>query len=167
MRSLRLRAALYALMIGGLFATLETRAAAAEPLEAIGTFSLDGVTVGAPIFATSVSTTGGASGRPEFSDLSLTKAAHGSSPILVLLAASGKHSPEARVDLQLPGAKPSTLTLVLRNVVVNAVRLRSTPGSSAVLEDVSLTYTEVETTFTDGKGQTTRSCWDVIQNLAC
>ena len=109
-----------------------------------------------------------ASGKPAFSTFTLTKFVDGTSPGLLVNAASGRLFPQARIDLFAPDGLTVLTTYELVNVaVLGAVVSNVVTGTArALIEEVSLDYQIIRQTVTTPAGPVT-GCWDRAQNVAC
>lgn len=116
-------------------------------------------------------TTGGAgAGRVVFQDLTFTKLADSSSPLLMLSTANGKHHPQAVLTLERPGERPFMYYRVtLEDVVVTSVSTSVSTVDNRPTEIISLNFTKVKIEYipqrADGSaGTPVVFTWNLLTN---
>lgn len=122
--------------------------------------------------AMAVSTAGGhTSGRAELSEISFTKLADLSSPILQQTCAMGKTIPKAKFEFMRAdgnGMPINYYTVELENVMISNVAPNSGDGGT-LTEQVHLAYSRIKWTYTQqkiagGSGGNTSGGWDAAAN---
>jgi len=167
-----------ALLCTVLLTILPFHRALSQDLQPIGTLAIPTVTeqpvqvfsAGVSYLVSTPAGSGGgaaAAGVANFSTFNLTKLVDGTSPRLLVSAASGQHFPQARIDFVGPdGAVLSSFEL-FDLVVLGAVVKSTLSGTSrALIEEVSLDYQRIRQTVNTPAGAV-EACWDRAQNRAC
>ena len=122
--------------------------------------------------AEAVSTSGGhTSGKASMAEISLTKLADMSSPILLQHCAMGKTIPKAKFEFMRAdgnGVPICYYTIELENVMLSGVTPNSGDGGT-ITEHVNLAYSKIKWTYTQQKiaggiGGNTAGGWDAAAN---
>jgi type VI protein secretion system component Hcp len=164
------------LLLGALLAFLTIEHAFAQELQPIGTLAIPTV-IEQPVsvFSAGLSYTitpptggGGAAPAASFSTFTLTKLADGTSPLLLVNAASGRSWPQARIDLFNSSASTVLTTYELSNILVLGAVVKNVQVGNAqtLIEEVSLDYQQIRQTVFTPAGPV-QGCWDRVQNRAC
>jgi len=122
------------------------------------------------ISAPSTSTTsGGATSKAEFSDVSISKALDKASPKLAVSAANGEHYPIAEINFCDSSSSVCYFKIELRDVIISSYSFSS--GGDLPMESVSLNYNSIKWTYNtldpdskDSKGDVTTG-WNIRENI--
>ena len=166
---IRLPPFILALTFGLLLAIVPAGDAAAQTLQTIGTLLIPGVTQQPnPVFSAGVKYTLPPGGRIIFSAFTLTKQVNAISPKILESAASGRHFPQAKIDLFKPDGTTALTSYELTDVVVMGASLDSVQdGKKPVLiEEIVLDYKRIKQTVFTASGAVI-GCWDKAQNRSC
>jgi type VI secretion system secreted protein Hcp len=119
---------------------------------------------------TSVSATGAGTGRAQFDEVTITKHADRSSPVLAGMVAGGKSLRTVTIYMRKAGNRPLVFTeLALTTAVVTSYTFALSPGSDFGTETVTFHFEKIKMTYTpqkpDGTGDTpVVMTWDVAAN---
>lgn len=115
---------------------------------------------------------GGGSGKVSFNDLSVTTKMDKATPALMKHSASGKHLGEVKLSVcKAGGSQVEYSTIVLKDVLVTAVKFGGVGGGEQVLAVYDFQSSKVEQhywvqTSQGGKGAESQMGWDVKANQA-
>lgn len=122
-------------------------------------------------FSMGISRPPGSTGRPQFTDLSLTKFLDKASPLLMLKCAEGRAIPTAVLTCSTPaaGGRPVNFYVIrLTDVIVTSVSVGGAAGGDKPTESFSLNYTQIEWEYTPisasgTAGTPVKAKWDLRQ----
>ncbi len=129
--------------------------------------------VSQPSSAISAPRAGTVAEKATFSNFTIAKRLDKSSPVLMLMCASGQRIPSVTIEFQRPeGARLHISRIKMEDVLVSSVK----PGGSArgadvfPMEEVSLNFSKIEWTYTPQKEDGTqdlsvRGGWDLAGNI--
>lgn len=167
-----------ALTLGALLSVVSVGHAFAQELQPIGTLTIPAVSADpVTIFAAGVSYTvpeptggggGGGGGKPSFSTFNLAKRVDGTSPRLLVSAASRRHFPEARIEIFNPAGTAVHTRYDLTSVLVLGAKVQSTEedNNPILFEEVSLFYGQIKQTVFTPSGPV-EGCWSQVTNAPC
>jgi type VI secretion system secreted protein Hcp len=113
---------------------------------------------------------GGAAGRVQMHDLTVTMRVNKASPQLLLACASGKHVKQAVLTVRKAGERPQEFfVLKLTDVVVTSYQTAGSAGASELHDQVALGFAKIEVEYKQQKpngslGQSVKAGWDLAQN---
>lgn len=162
-----------ALTLGVLLAVVPVGAFAQE-LQPIGTLTIPAVSADpVTVFAAGVSYTVpnsviGGGGKASFSTFNLAKRVDSTSPRLLVSAASGRHFPEARIEIFNPAGTAVHTRYDLTSVLVLGAKVQSTEedNNPILFEEVSLFYGQIKQTVFTPSGPFA-GCWNQLTNASC
>ena len=110
--------------------------------------------------------------RAELADISFSKLADLSSPVLLQTCAMGKTLPKAKIELFRADGKGSRVRyfeIELENVLISLVKPHLGGADSYLTENVNLTYSKIKWKYTQqkiggGPGGATVGGWDLASN---
>ena len=166
---IRLPHFMLALTFGVLLVIVPVGDAVAQTLQTIGTLLIPGVTQQpTPVFSAGVKYTLPPGGQITFSAFTLTKRVNAASPKILENAASGRHLPQATIDLFKSDGTTVLTSYELTDVVVMGASVDSVQdGENRVLiEEILLDYKRIRQTVFTVSGAVV-GCWDKAENRAC
>lgn len=134
-------AAAATMLSGGHIASALEKGAMSMTINGVGTFEVLAFSWGASQSGT-LHTGGGATGKANFQDLSLTKYLDATSPELVRRVAIGSHADEATLTVTTKSGP--TVTYRLRPVLVTSVSTGGSNSEDQLTENLSLNFAEFE-----------------------
>lgn len=126
-------------------------------IDGVGTFEVLAYSWGASNSGTTHVGGGGGVGRANFQDISLTKFADSTSPVLLRLLATGAHT--QRATLTVASKSGVAISLALTNLIVTSVSTGGSAGEESLTENLSLNFSEFE--YTVGAAS---FAWDIATN---
>ncbi len=119
-----------------------------------------------------VGSAGVGAGKAQFEDLTITKSADRSSPILAGMVASGKVIRNVVISVRKAGATPIVVSeFTLTNAIVSGYTYSASTGAALGTETITLRFAQIRiaytpTNATGGKEAPVVTGWDIVQNKA-
>ncbi len=107
---------------------------------------------------------GGGGGRASFEEVVVTKTVDSSSPLLMKACTTQQHIPTAVLKGTRKGAKQEYLLIKMTDVVITSVSLSGTSGKPATMENVSLSFRELEYIVRKKSGEESKFTWNLVTN---
>ena len=115
---------------------------------------------------------GGAAGKVDVQDLSLTKWVDKATPNLFLACCNGKHVGEAELTVRKAGEQSlEYFKITMQDVIITSVSTSGSGNENRLTEQVSLNFSKVQVSYTpqkpDGSGDAEVLVgWDIAANVA-
>jgi type VI secretion system Hcp family effector len=109
---------------------------------------------------------GGGAGKVNFQDLHVSKFVDQFSPKMYLFGATGRHLKSVEIDVFRQGTQDVELNYRLEDAFISSLQ-QSGGGTSALNEQVSISFGRIRMTFTPLSGPALTFCYDVKASKSC